>query len=107
MTVQDLTRLVPGLQATAQGDHGVVTLTMRGIGNDSAKTEYADPEVALFVNGIYSPRAEGAAALSARLTSLAAEVKAWTPAARPDEHRRQQVVQDLRETILAAKPFCG
>jgi len=51
--------------------------------------------------------AEGAAALSARLTSLAAEVKSWTPAARPDEHRRQQVVQDLRETILAAKPFCS
>lgn len=63
MTVQDLTRLVPGLQATAQGDHGVVTLTMRGIGNDSAKTEYADPEVATFVDGVYSPRAEAAAGL--------------------------------------------
>jgi iron complex outermembrane receptor protein len=36
---------------------------MRGIGNDSAKTEYADPEEALFIDGIYSPRAEGAAAL--------------------------------------------
>ncbi|MFC4763209.1 TonB-dependent receptor [Dyella koreensis] len=63
MTVQDLTKLVPGLQATAQGDHGVVTLTMRGIGNDSAKTEYADPEVATFVDGVYSPRAEAAAGL--------------------------------------------
>ena len=63
MTVQDLTKLVPGLQGTAQGDHGVVTLTMRGIGNDSAKTEYADPEVATFVDGVYSPRAEAAAGL--------------------------------------------
>src|ERR1700729_1855758 len=45
MTVQDLTKLVPGLQGTSEGDHDVVTLTMRGIGNDSAKTEYADPEV--------------------------------------------------------------
>ena len=63
MTVQDLTKLVPGLQGTSQGDHGVVTLTLRGIGNDSAKTEYADPEVATFVDGVYSPRAEAAAGL--------------------------------------------
>ncbi|HET8764193.1 MAG TPA: TonB-dependent receptor [Rhodanobacter sp.] len=63
MTVQDLTKLVPGLQGTSQGDHGVVTLTLRGIGNDSAKTEYADPEVAVFVDGVYDPRAEAAAGL--------------------------------------------
>ncbi len=63
MTVQDITSLVPGFQATSQGDHGVVTLTLRGIGNDSAKTEYADPEVALFVDGVYTARAEAAAAL--------------------------------------------
>ncbi|MED5621075.1 TonB-dependent receptor [Ideonella sp. BN130291] len=62
-TVQDIVHLVPSFQATTQGDHGVITMTLRGIGNDSAKTEYADPEVALFVDGIYSPRAEGAAAL--------------------------------------------
>ena len=63
MTVQDITKLVPGFQATSQGDHGVVTLTMRGIGNDSAKTEYADPEVAMFIDGVYSPRPEAAAGL--------------------------------------------
>ncbi|WP_243042961.1 TonB-dependent receptor [Dyella sedimenti] len=63
MTVQDLTKLVPGLQGTSEGDHGVVTLTLRGIGNDSAKTEYADPEVATFVDGVYTPRAEAAAGL--------------------------------------------
>ncbi|WP_426702387.1 TonB-dependent receptor [Rhodanobacter sp. Col0626] len=63
MTVQDITKLVPGFEATSQGDHGVVTLTMRGIGNDSAKTEYADPEVAMFIDGVYSPRPEAAAGL--------------------------------------------
>jgi len=62
-TVQDIVHLVPSFQATTEGDHGVITMTMRGIGNDSAKTEYADPEVALFVDGLYAPRAEGAAAL--------------------------------------------
>ncbi len=62
-TVADLVHLAPSFQATTEGDHGVITMTMRGIGNDSAKTEYADPEVALFVDGIYAPRAEGAAAL--------------------------------------------
>ncbi len=62
-TVSDIVHLVPSFQATTEGDHGVITMTLRGIGNDSAKTEYADPEVALFVNGIYAPRAEGAASL--------------------------------------------
>jgi iron complex outermembrane receptor protein len=62
-TVEDMVHLVPSFSATSQGDHGVITLTMRGIGNDSAKTEYADPEVALFVDGVYAPRAEGAAEL--------------------------------------------
>lgn len=63
MNVQDITKMVPGFQATTQGDHGVITLTMRGIGNDSAKTEYADPEVAMFIDGVYSPRPEAAAGL--------------------------------------------
>jgi iron complex outermembrane receptor protein len=62
-TIADIVHLVPSFQATTEGDHGVITMTLRGIGNDSAKTEYADPEVALFVDGIYAPRAEGAAAL--------------------------------------------
>ena len=62
-TIADVVHLAPSFQATTEGDHGVITMTLRGIGNDSAKTEYADPEVALFVDGIYAPRAEGAAAL--------------------------------------------
>lgn len=70
MTVQDITKLVPGLQGTSEGDHGVTTLTMRGIGNDSAKTEYADPEVALFVDGVYAPRAETATSLLMDIDSV-------------------------------------
>ena len=70
MTIEDVVHLVPSFQATSQGDHGVITMTLRGIGNDSAKTEYADPEVALFVNGIYAPRAEGAAALLFDMDSI-------------------------------------
>ncbi|SFC72184.1 TonB-dependent receptor [Massilia yuzhufengensis] len=62
-TMLDVVQLVPGFQATSQGDHGVTTMTLRGIGNDSAKTQYADPEVASFVDNVYSPRAEGATAL--------------------------------------------
>jgi iron complex outermembrane receptor protein len=69
-TLQDIVNLVPGFSATAQGDHGVLTMTLRGVGNDSAKTEYADPEVASFVNGIYSPRPEGATALLFDLESI-------------------------------------
>ncbi|MEO6688694.1 MAG: TonB-dependent receptor plug domain-containing protein, partial [Dokdonella sp.] len=68
----DITSLVPSLAATTEGDHGVVTLTMRGIGNDSAKTEYADPEVALFVDGVYAPRAEAAAGLLLDLDTVEA-----------------------------------
>ena len=69
-TIADVVHLVPSFQATTEGDHGVITMTMRGIGNDSAKTEYADPEVALFVDGIYAPRAEGAAALLFDMDSI-------------------------------------
>jgi iron complex outermembrane recepter protein len=69
-TIEDVVHLVPGFQATSEGDHGVITLTERGIGNDAAKTEYADPEVALFVDGVYSPRAEGAAALLFDMASI-------------------------------------
>ena len=69
-TIQDVVNLVPGFSATGQGDHGVITMTLRGVGNDSAKTEYADPEVGTFVDGIYSPRPEGATALLFDLDSI-------------------------------------
>jgi iron complex outermembrane receptor protein len=61
--VTDLARFVPSLAYTQQGDQSAILLTMRGIGNDSAYTEVADPEVAIYVDGIYSPRAQGASVL--------------------------------------------
>jgi iron complex outermembrane receptor protein len=64
--VKDVTGLadfVPSLHFAQQGDQGGILLTMRGIGNDSAYTEVADPEVAIYVDGIYSPRAQGASVL--------------------------------------------
>lgn len=61
--VTDLARFVPSLQFTQQGDQSAVLLTLRGIGNDSAYTEVADPEVAIYIDGIYSPRSQGASVL--------------------------------------------
>jgi iron complex outermembrane receptor protein len=61
--VTDLAKFVPSLQFAQQGDQSAVLLTLRGIGNDSAYTEVADPEVAIYVDGIYSPRAQGASVL--------------------------------------------
>lgn len=61
--VTDLARFVPSLQFTQQGDQSAVVLTLRGIGNDSAYTEVADPEVAIYIDGVYSPRSQGASVL--------------------------------------------
>ncbi len=61
--VTDLSRFVPSLQFNQQGDQSAITLTLRGIGNDTAFTEVADPEVAVYIDGIYSPRAQGASVL--------------------------------------------
>ncbi len=61
--VTDLAKFVPSLHFAQQGDQGAILLTLRGIGNDSAFTEVADPEVAIYVDGIYSPRAQGASVL--------------------------------------------
>jgi iron complex outermembrane receptor protein len=61
--VTDLARFVPSLQFNQQGDQSAVLLTLRGIGNDSAYTEVADPEVAIYIDGIYSPRSQGASVL--------------------------------------------
>lgn len=61
--VTDLSRFVPSVAFNSQGDQAAIMITMRGIGNDSAYTEVADPEVAMYVDGIYSPRAQGASVL--------------------------------------------
>ena len=61
--VKGLADFVPSLHFAQQGDQGGILLTMRGIGNDAAYTEVADPEVAMYIDGIYSPRAQGASVL--------------------------------------------
>jgi iron complex outermembrane receptor protein len=61
--VTDLARFVPSLQFAQQGDQSAILLTLRGIGNDSAYTEVADPEVAIYIDGVYSPRSQGASVL--------------------------------------------
>ena len=61
--VTDLVKFVPGVAFAEQGDQSGTMITMRGIGNDSAYTELDSPEVAMYVNGIYSPRSQGAAAM--------------------------------------------
>ena len=61
--VTDLAKFVPGVEFAQQGDQGGTMITMRGIGNDAAFTELDSPEVAMYVNGIYSPRSQGTATL--------------------------------------------
>ena len=58
--ITDLTKFAPSLEFDTHGDQGAITITLRGIGNDSAYTELDSPEVGLYVNGIYSARAQGA-----------------------------------------------
>ena len=57
--ITDTAKFVPGVAFASHGDQAAVTITMRGIGNDSAFTELDSPEVATYINGIYSPRSQG------------------------------------------------
>ena len=59
----DLQRFVPSLQFNQQADNNAILITLRGIGNDSAFTDSADPEVGVYVDGIYSPTPQGGTAL--------------------------------------------
>jgi iron complex outermembrane receptor protein len=59
----DMQRFVPSLQFSQQADNGAILITLRGIGNDSAFTSSADPEVGIYVDGIYSPQPQGGAVL--------------------------------------------
>jgi iron complex outermembrane recepter protein len=61
--ISDAVKFVPGVAYAEHGDQGAMTITMRGIGNDSAYTELDSPEVAMYINGIYSPRSQGTSAM--------------------------------------------
>jgi iron complex outermembrane receptor protein len=63
--VRDLTALqvmVPNLVVEQHGDSGGVHVFMRGVGSTN-HTEIGDPAVAFHVDGVYSPRPQGATVL--------------------------------------------
>jgi iron complex outermembrane receptor protein len=61
--ITDLTKFAPSLEFDTHGDQSAITITLRGVGNDSAYTELDSPEVGLYVDGIYSARAQGASTM--------------------------------------------
>ncbi len=70
--VKDLTTLqymIPNLTVEQHGDSGGVHVFLRGIGSTN-HTELGDPAVAFHVDGIYSPRPQGATALMFDLASV-------------------------------------
>ncbi|MET0355212.1 MAG: TonB-dependent receptor, partial [Cellvibrio sp.] len=60
--IRNLTDLVPGLEMTNTGEQSALLVQLRGIGQTNI-TEIADGPVALHIDGVYSPRAQGAATL--------------------------------------------
>lgn len=60
--IRDLTAMVPGLEMTNTGEQSALLVQLRGIGQTNI-TEIADGPVALHIDGVYSPRAQGAATL--------------------------------------------
>ena len=61
--------LVPNLVVEQHGDSGGVHVFLRGIGSTN-HTELGDPAVAFHVDGVYSPRPQGATALMFDLASI-------------------------------------
>ncbi|WP_189415313.1 TonB-dependent receptor domain-containing protein [Cellvibrio zantedeschiae] len=60
--IRNLTDVVPGLEMTNTGEQSALLVQLRGIGQTNI-TEIADGPVALHIDGVYSPRAQGAATL--------------------------------------------
>lgn len=60
--IRNLTDMVPGLEMTNTGEQSALLVQLRGIGQTNI-TEIADGPVALHIDGVYSPRAQGAATL--------------------------------------------
>jgi iron complex outermembrane receptor protein len=61
-TLHDMSALVPGLHTSAHGDTNALDISMRGIVSNN-RTELGDPAVAFHIDGIYSPRPQGAGIL--------------------------------------------
>jgi iron complex outermembrane receptor protein len=60
--LRDMTDIVPGLEMTNTGPQSALLVQLRGIGTTNI-TEIADGPVALHMDGVYSPRSQGAATL--------------------------------------------
>ena len=70
--VKDLTSLqalIPNLTVEQHGDSGGVHVFLRGVGSTN-HTEIGDPAVAFHVDGVYSPRPQGATVLMYDLASV-------------------------------------
>jgi len=60
--LRDMTDIVPGLEMTSTGPQSALLVQLRGIGTTNI-TEIADGPVALHIDGVNSPRSQGAATL--------------------------------------------
>ena len=60
--LRDISNLVPGLELVSTGPQESVLVQLRGVGTTNI-TEIADGPVSVHVDGIYSPRSQGVAAL--------------------------------------------
>ncbi|MGI9285610.1 MAG: TonB-dependent receptor domain-containing protein, partial [Pseudomonadales bacterium] len=60
--LRDITHIVPGLEMIDTAPQAAILVQLRGVGTTNI-TEIADGPVAIHVDGVYSPRSQGAAAL--------------------------------------------
>ena len=60
--LRDITQIVPGLEMVNTGPQVAILAQLRGVGTTNI-TEIADGPVAIHIDGVYSPRSQGAAAL--------------------------------------------
>src|SRR5690606_1858008 len=60
--VRDIDRMVPNLDITMDSSQSAAEISMRGVRSTNT-TELGDPAVGLHLDGIYSPRPQGAPAL--------------------------------------------
>lgn len=67
--LSSLQTLVPNLSVEQHGDSGGVHVFLRGVGSTN-HTELGDPAVAFHVDGVYSPRPQGATVLMYDLASV-------------------------------------
>jgi len=67
--LRDIGHLVPGLEMINTAQQAAILVQLRGVGSTNI-TEIADGPVAIHVDGVYSPRSQGAAALLYDVDSL-------------------------------------